>query len=102
MFLVLSDDVQVFARTRRDRPHRLAGRLVQGLPGIFTTADQIAEEQAGDRAMGHAVARITRGYVHIVIAWVATDESKTVNGLHHLPRPLQRHVPYHREAFTRP
>ena len=81
VFDVLHGDVDVLSGKFFDRlgGERDAARVVDLLPRILATHDEIGEQDAGDRTVGHALPGVAGGHEDILGAVrVASDERDVV------------------------
>ena len=69
----------------RRRAHRLSRRLVEPRPCVVAALDQIRDQFAGNRAIGHAVPGEPGRHIHIaVVHWISPNERQPVARLQHL------------------
>src|SRR5687768_10482761 len=70
---------------------------------MLPALDQLVENDAGDGPVRHAVSRITRGNVDVLVGpGILPDIGEVIHGLHDLSRPAIVYALDHGEAFPRP
>src|SRR5687768_2612438 len=82
---ILGGDVEVFFRKFLRRPKSLTGRVVQLFPWVCTTDDEIREQHTRNRAVRHAIARISGRDVDVIaVERITADQREAVDWFHHL------------------
>ena len=66
------------------RRESLAARVVEFLPRVFATQDQVANQHAGDRSVCDPVPGIAGRNVDVLVVRIAADVRHRVDRLHHL------------------
>src|SRR5436853_3979764 len=84
---ILSGHIQVLARPLSQCTESLARWIIEFCPGIHTTLYKIADQYAGNGAVGHTHSTVASCYIDMLIAWVPTDECKIIVGFQDLARP---------------
>ena len=93
---------QVLAEERAGRLHRLARGIVHLLPGALPLEDQVADQHAGDRAVGDALAGIAGDDEGALFAGVEADEGAIVDRILDLPGPAMHFLAKLREQIAHP
>ena len=105
VFYIVDGDVDVFPcelLQRFDR-ERNTSRVVDLLPGILASHDEIGEEDPGDGTVGHSLSRVAGGHVDVLGAvGVAADEGDVVVRLEDLPGPAVDHLAGDGPPLTQP
>src|SRR5258705_2933610 len=101
--LVLLGGVDVLLQVFRSCTKLDARRIVELGPLVLPTLHQLVEDNAGDSAVGHTVARVTSGDVDVLVAArILSNVGHVVDGLHHLARPPVVDAFDHRETLASP
>src|SRR6188508_1316989 len=80
---------------------RFARWIIKFFPRVFPSKNQVAQQNPGDGAVRHAVARITGRDVYILLTRIAANEREPIDWLHHLAGPSIIDCS-HLETFSRP
>ena len=90
IFCKIRCNCKIFPQISGSSLQRFAAGIINVGPGAIALRNQIADQNAGNRSMGHALAGIARDHVSAPASWIAPDKAGEVDRILDLARPAMQ------------